>query len=165
LTGGVAICDLRASRAGDLRSGRIAEPADPRDRGIVVACCVGVRVSEKARAGSLAPGIARPGDELHVDLPVRPRWTYPAAHVDAVRGCVAVERGPLVYCAESPAADTSAEDLSTLRVDDSSAPTDRSDGTVRVGERPLDLIPYHRWGNRGPATMRVWLPLAARRRP
>jgi len=22
------------------------------------------------------------------------------------------------------------------------------------------LIPYHQWANRGPATMRVWLPLA-----
>jgi uncharacterized protein len=22
----------------------------------------------------------------------------------------------------------------------------------------LRLMPYHRWGNRGPATMRVWLP-------
>ena len=24
------------------------------------------------------------------------------------------------------------------------------------------LTPYHRWANRGPATMRVWLPIATR---
>jgi hypothetical protein len=35
-------------------------------------------------------------------------------------------------------------------------------GAVLVGVtgRGLDpLIPYHLWGTRGPATMRVWLPL------
>ncbi|ETJ45372.1 hypothetical protein Q604_UNBC00628G0002, partial [human gut metagenome] len=25
---------------------------------------------------------------------------------------------------------------------------------------PLPLIPYYSWANRGPATMRVWLPRA-----
>ncbi|MFI6316244.1 hypothetical protein ACIBG8_01925 [Nonomuraea sp. NPDC050556] len=33
--------------------------------------------------------------------------------------------------------------------------------TVQAGsEVTLRLVPYHRWGNRGPATMRVWLPRA-----
>ncbi len=36
--------------------------------------------------------------EMHLD--VTPRWTYPDRRVDAVRGCVAIERGPLVYCFE-----------------------------------------------------------------
>jgi uncharacterized protein len=43
----------------------------------------------------------RPGDELRLDLPMAPRWTRADPRVDAVRGCVAAERGPLVYCAES----------------------------------------------------------------
>ena len=43
----------------------------------------------------------KPGDELRLELPMRPRWTQPDPHVDAVRGCVAVERGPIVYCLES----------------------------------------------------------------
>ncbi len=43
----------------------------------------------------------KPGDELRLELPMRPRWTLPDPHVDAVRGCVAVERGPIVYCLES----------------------------------------------------------------
>jgi hypothetical protein len=25
--------------------------------------------------------------------------------------------------------------------------------------REVPLVPYHHWGNRGPATMRVWLPV------
>ncbi|WP_346335416.1 hypothetical protein [Microbacterium testaceum] len=23
---------------------------------------------------------------------------------------------------------------------------------------PVALVPYHDWGNRGPSTMRVWIP-------
>jgi DUF1680 family protein len=41
------------------------------------------------------------GDELAVSFPVRPRVVRPDARIDAVRGCVAVERGPFVYCFES----------------------------------------------------------------
>ncbi|MEU5736548.1 MULTISPECIES: hypothetical protein [Streptomyces] len=35
---------------------------------------------------------------LHLDL--TPRLTLPHPRIDAVRGCAAVERGPLVYCFE-----------------------------------------------------------------
>ena len=27
--------------------------------------------------------------------------------------------------------------------------------------QPLIFIPYHLWGNRGPTTMRVWLPVVS----
>ena len=42
----------------------------------------------------------RPGDRVVLDLPVAARLTGPHPLVDAVRGCVAIERGPLVYCLE-----------------------------------------------------------------
>jgi DUF1680 family protein len=63
------------------------------------------------------------------------------AGIDAVRDCAAVERGPLVMCAES--ADSPARFTSTL------------------ARRSVDvpLISYHRWATRGPSTMRVWLPV------
>ncbi|MGW0949089.1 glycoside hydrolase family 127 protein [Streptomyces sp. NPDC002623] len=42
----------------------------------------------------------RPGDTVRLDLAIVPRLTLPGPLVDAVRGCVAIERGPLVYCLE-----------------------------------------------------------------
>ena len=41
-----------------------------------------------------------PGDLVTLVLDVAPRFTYPHPGIDAARGCVAVERGPLVYCLE-----------------------------------------------------------------
>lgn len=56
------------------------------------------------------------GEELVLDLPMPPRWTYPDQRIDAVRGCVALERGPLVYCVESLAGSDS-PDLDRLLID------------------------------------------------
>lgn len=40
------------------------------------------------------------GDVIELDLPMEPRLTAPNPRVDAIRGSLAVERGPLVYCLE-----------------------------------------------------------------
>jgi uncharacterized protein len=40
------------------------------------------------------------GDELTVEFPLAARTIYPDPGIDAVRSCVAFERGPLVYCFE-----------------------------------------------------------------
>lgn len=140
---------------------------------------------------AMAPGtvtvtrLFRPGDEIRLDLPVAPRWIGPDPRIDAIRGTAAVQRGPLVYCAESVDLPEGRE-VDAIRVDPSAEPEDGPDDTVRVpGElaapdepphtawpyRPLDrvatpaaeptgiaLVPYHSWANRGPSTMRVWLP-------
>jgi uncharacterized protein len=42
----------------------------------------------------------RPGDVVTGDFAAVPRLTYPNRRADALRGTVAVERGPLVYCFE-----------------------------------------------------------------
>ena len=138
-----------------------------------------------------APGTAevtrvfRPGDEIRLELPVTPRWIGADPRVDAVRGTLAVQRGPLVYCAESVDL-PGGRDVDVVRVDPSAEPEDGPDDTVVVpGEiavpgqqhdapwpyRTIDedlapaadrerivLVPYHSWANRGPSTMRVWLP-------
>lgn len=58
-------------------------------------------------ARPVSPGMATvtaafsAGDTVLLDLPVAPRVTVPDSRIDAVRGCVAVERGPEVYCLES----------------------------------------------------------------
>jgi uncharacterized protein len=125
---------------------------------------------------STVPG-PRAGETVTLDLPVDPRFTVADPRVDAVRGQVAVEAGPLVYALES--VDLGA-DVATARVT-ADAPRRDADGRVLVrarvdqvpardwpygttaettpGEvRDVALVPYQAWGNRGPSTMRVWLP-------
>ncbi|MET0886338.1 MAG: beta-L-arabinofuranosidase domain-containing protein, partial [Mycetocola sp.] len=41
------------------------------------------------------------GDVVRLELPIEPRWTFPDSRIDATRGTVAIERGPVVYCLES----------------------------------------------------------------
>jgi hypothetical protein len=55
-----------------------------------------------------------PGDRVVLDLAMPPRLTWPHPRIDAVRGCVAIERGPLVYCLEGAdlPAGTHLDDLS-----------------------------------------------------
>ncbi len=119
------------------------------------------------------------GDQIRLELPMAARWTRPDPRIDAVRGCVAVEQGPLVLCVES--VDLSDEnDVNALQVDPSKPPDNREGATVVTGrmvepaERDwpyvggpfqsdttgidVPLIPYHAWANRGPSTMRVWMP-------
>jgi uncharacterized protein len=124
------------------------------------------------------------GDRIRLELPVTPRWTFADPRIDAVRGTVAVERGPVVLCVESVDLPGDA-DVDVVRVDPSEPPVDL-DGAVVVhgalvepaprdwpygdsaraqvegGQRPdlaIPLRPYHSWAERGPSTMRVWLPL------
>ncbi|WP_344511300.1 glycoside hydrolase family 127 protein [Dactylosporangium maewongense] len=118
-----------------------------------------------------------PGEQIRLDLSVRPRWTFPDPRVDAVRGCAAVEAGPIVMCAESIDQEDGV-DLDELQVDtgvaaEESAVKGRTadPGKARwpYGDRPVPagnvqpvlvpLVPYHRWARRGPSTMRVWLPI------
>jgi DUF1680 family protein len=40
------------------------------------------------------------GDVVELDLPMEPWLTAPNPRVDAIRGSLAIERGPLVYCLE-----------------------------------------------------------------
>ena len=60
------------------------------------------------------------GDELVLDLPLRPRFTRADPRVDADRGLIAVERGPLVYCVES--ADQPGQRLDDIVIDPDSQP-------------------------------------------
>jgi DUF1680 family protein len=128
----------------------------------------------------------RSGDEVIVELPLSPRFTHADPRVDADRGLVAIERGPLVYCVES--ADQPSERLDDVVVDpagglDVAGPAPdlgdaitlkltaekrqrRSAGWWPYGSHPMDqsagpvtltAIPYYAWGNRQPGAMRVWL--------
>lgn len=61
----------------------------------------GTTVEDGADSGWLRVTRAfTPGDTVRLDLAMPARLTVPSSRVDAVRGCAAVERGPLVYCLE-----------------------------------------------------------------
>jgi DUF1680 family protein len=118
-------------------------------------------------------------DVVELELDMTPRWAWPDPRIDAVRGCVAVEQGPIVLCVESvdlPGEET----VDNLRIDPDSdlAVTDgvvTAAGTLQsfddrlwpapgpyVSRRDdvmVPLTPYHHWANRGPSTMRVWIPV------
>jgi hypothetical protein len=46
--------------------------------------------------------VFRPGERIVLDLPMPPRLLAVGQRMDAVRGCVALARGPLVYAMEQP---------------------------------------------------------------
>jgi DUF1680 family protein len=65
--------------------------------------CRGYEISEPAAPDNGWLRLKRewkPGDRVVLELDLEPRLTRADPRVDAVRGCVAIERGPLVYCLE-----------------------------------------------------------------
>jgi DUF1680 family protein len=127
----------------------------------------------------------RPGDRVALTLPMPVRLTVAHPSVDALRGTVAIERGPIVYCLES-VDQPSDVDLNRVELcvgeplleqgedpvlvtatglarDDSAW---AGAGWATLSERPpengrrvtLTAIPYHLWANRGPSVMRVFIP-------
>jgi uncharacterized protein len=142
---------------------------------------------EAADAVPVAPGTAevrrafRAGDVVELALPLQPRVVRADPRVDAVRGCVAIERGPEVLALESvDLAGAPFDDVADAVIDLASPPV-RRDGRVwvRLAARvepdarwpytpdvaapagdvvEAPLVPYHDWANRGPSTMRIWIP-------
>jgi DUF1680 family protein len=128
------------------------------------------------------------GDVVELVLPMNARLVEAHPLVEEARNQVAVMRGPLVYCLESP-------DLPKGTTVMAVAPpravkfTPRFEKTLLggvtvlegraevAGEEPwgnelyrefkpapprtidIKLIPYFAWGNRGPSEMTVWMPL------
>jgi uncharacterized protein len=56
-----------------------------------------------------------PGDRLQLRLPVAPRLTEPHPRIESTRGCVAIERGPLLYCLEQ--VDSASASVLDVRLD------------------------------------------------
>ena len=117
------------------------------------------------------------GDVVVLELPTTAEWVRAAPTIDAVRGQVAVQRGPLVLALES--VDLPSGSVNDVLVDTTVDPVTTSTGArvelsrshtpasgwpyggaaataLSLGSVPL--VPSAAWGNRGPSTMRVWLP-------
>ena len=63
------------------------------------------------------------GDVVEIDWPMGPRFVEAHPWIEATRGCVAIERGPLVYCLEQ--ADHPDAAVADLEVDTAEAPAVR----------------------------------------
>jgi uncharacterized protein len=120
------------------------------------------------------------GQSVRVTFPAVARATYPDPRIDSARGAFAVERGPLVLVLESVdlprgwSVNEITADPQTILTGDGGTTIDAHRQVVPSGGWPyfrgqagtqadrarVRLIPYHDWANRGPATMRAWLPLA-----
>jgi len=101
------------------------------------------------------------GDRVVVNLPMPVRIVKAHENVKSVRGRIAFERGPLVYCAESA---DNAWDFIKARLSRNVEPSlIRRQGIVLLevpaGSQTLRLIPYALWDNRGVGAMRLWFPL------
>ena len=121
------------------------------------------------------------GDRVELQLDMEVRTVKANGKVEADRGRVAVERGPIVYCAEWP--DNGFNVLSLLMNQHpqfevvekpdllyglnqikTSVQTLEYDeqGRLLAKDRQLTLIPYYAWAHRGPGNMAVWLPSEVR---
>ena len=138
--------------------------------------------SEAANPGTFSLDNVTSGDVVVLTIPLEPRFTFPDERVDAIRGCVAVERGPLVYCVES-VAQKDRTDVADIAVDVESPltwhdgvvvargviaenrfggnwPYAAAPGTVSKARADIVFSPYYAWGESGSTTMRVWVPVA-----
>ena len=117
------------------------------------------------------------GDKVVVHFDLEPRVVKAHPEVKADEGRIAVERGPVVYCAEWPdnpgfsVRGTIVNQKPTFRVQHSNdlfgvdkivtraqALSYGTDGRLVVKDVDLTLIPYYAWCHRGSGEMTVWLP-------
>jgi DUF1680 family protein len=113
------------------------------------------------------------GDVIAIDFPLEVRPVVAHSKVHSTRGRVALERGPIVYCAEWP--DCAGGKVLTARLDrNTEIKPLREEKFLDGGATLLEtaaksvtapasspaairLIPYHLWANRGVGEMAVWL--------
>lgn len=143
-----------------------------------------VTVNGEPVAGELQKGYLlidrkwKKGDVVEVNFDMKPRIVKANGKVEADRGRVVVERGPLVYCAEWPDNDFNVHNIllnqhPAFQVEerpdllygiheittDAQALSYDAAGKLAVRDVKLTLIPYYAWAHRGEGDMEVWLPI------
>ena len=139
-----------------------------------------VKVNGEEVAGALDKGYLaidrkwKKGDRVELEFPMEPRFVAARPEVEADRGRLAVQRGPLVYCAEWPdndfafgAAVVNPEMPMTIRssdmlggvtiIDVPAQLVERRDGRLGLSDVKIAMIPYYAWAHRGKGKMAVWL--------
>jgi len=142
------------------------ETCETSPTGSVSACrCILERLQEQLGYGGFLEVAAKDGwltltrewsdgDELVLDLPLDVRFTRADPRVDADRGQVALERGPLVYCLE--AVDNPGHRLDDVVIATSSAPT-----VVESEEVPAGIAAIKAQGVRRSRPSNGWWPYAS----
>ena len=117
------------------------------------------------------------GDKVQIHFDMEPRTVRANNKVEADRGMISVERGPLVYCAEHPdnnfdimgalvnqepkftlgKGEIAGTPVLTLNTDAQTLNFNKQ-GKLETTDHTLKLIPYYAWCHRGSGKMRVWLP-------
>ncbi|HEV2320659.1 MAG TPA: glycoside hydrolase family 127 protein, partial [Verrucomicrobiae bacterium] len=111
----------------------------------------------------------KPGDVVDLNLPMPVRRVLANPNVKADAGRVALQRGPIVFCAEWP--DNPDGKVLDLTLRDNQALTAQFDAQLLNGvevikgralnadnqQQIFTAIPYFAWANRGPGQMAVWL--------
>lgn len=148
-----------------------------------------VKVNGRPVEGQLEDGYLaidrqwKKGDVVSVQLDMPVRMVKADQHVKADQGRTAVERGPLVYCAEgadnqgfcifnflvprqprftvvdrriSGQRDVNFS-VKAIEVEGQAVDTDAA-GKVKAQSATLTMIPYYAWNHRGTGLMQVWLP-------
>lgn len=101
------------------------------------------------------------GDVVELSFDLQPRLVKANNQVEADRGRVAVQCGPIVYCAESPDNEQSIgsitlNGLTQLKVE--WQPEKLHGINQIVTDNGVTLIPYYAWAHRGVSDMEVWIP-------
>ncbi len=151
----------------------------------------GESISSKIKAGNYAEvkNSWEKGDVIELYLPMKTVLTEANPLVEETRNQVAVKRGPVVYCLESPdvekgkrifdykipsdikfqAKKTKIADASLVVLEGdliTSSPSNwknklyREVSNLPVEKTKIRLIPYYAWDNRGASEMTVWISYA-----
>ncbi len=122
-----------------------------------------------------------PGDVVSFTFPMEVRQVIADKRVEADKNKIAIERGPVVYCAEWPYSedkrvlnllfnpeadfipgfnDTLLNGVETITTTAQLARYDEGGKVERGENQKIILIPYYAWNNKGPGEMTVWLPIS-----
>lgn len=112
------------------------------------------------------------GDKIILSLPMTPRTITADPRVKADSQQIAIQRGPMIYCAEGAG---NGDNLFDLQFHPQFMPLNARFDPMLLGgteviettatdtdgskPRPVILIPYFLWNNRGKSEMEVWLPI------
>ncbi|MBC7421862.1 MAG: glycoside hydrolase family 127 protein [Ferruginibacter sp.] len=142
----------------------------------------GVVVNYTVEHGYAVIGKAwKKNDKVEVNLPMEVRRVVANENVKDDIGKIALQRGPLMYCAEWPdnngktsniiipasatfTSEFKPELLNGVMVLKSAVPAIivNSNENVSTVQQPFTAIPYYSWANRGKGEMMLWFPVAVK---